>query len=164
MEADFSFFMRFNRATQTGWANQLLMLCLLLAFAGSVFAPVLRVAAQTSQPPGPDRFSVTVVDYTKYFWWLAYYGEDDSECKLVTDHAGLPTPGDMYVDCGENLYEKWLKQKPCQEVNASLCTGLYLHLVKTEPAQKEVSTKLPPPTVQAALENCAPVYSSSTSI
>lgn len=156
--------MRFNRATQFGWANQLLTLSLLIAIAGTVFASVPKAAAQSSQPPGPDRFSVTVVDYTKYFWWLAYYGEDDIECKVVTDHDGLPTPGDIYVDCGEDLYDKWIRQKPCTEINASLCTGLYLHLVDTKPAQKEISTKLPPPTVQASLENCAPVYSSSTSI
>jgi hypothetical protein len=34
----------------------------------------------------------------------------------------------------------------------------------SEPAQKQVSTKLPPPIVQVSLENCRPVYSSSTSI
>jgi hypothetical protein len=145
-----------------GW---LLTLSLLLAFAGGIFASVLRVeAAPAYQPPGPDRFSVTVIDYTKYIWWLAYLGEDDIECKIVTDHDGLPTPGDIFVDCGEELYEKWIKQKPCQEVNVNLCTGLYLQLVDTKPAQKEVSTALPPPTVQVTLENCDPVYTSSTSI
>jgi hypothetical protein len=105
-----------------------------------------------------------VVDYTKYFWWMAYYNEDDIECKIVTDHEGLPTPGDVYVDCGEELYEKWLNQKPCIEIDARLCTGLYVHLVETKPAQKEISTILPPPTVQVTLENCDPVYTSSTSI
>jgi hypothetical protein len=145
--------------------SRLLTLSLLLAFAGGVFASVLRAeAAPAYQPPGPDRFSVTVVDYTKYFWWLAYLGENDIECKVVTDHDGLPTPGDIFVDCGEELYEKWIQQKPCQEVNVNLCTGLYLQLVDTKPAQKEVSTALPPPTVQATLENCDPVYTSSTNI
>jgi hypothetical protein len=105
-----------------------------------------------------------VVDYTKYFWWMFYLGEDDVECKLVVDHEGLPTPGDVYVDCGEDLYEKWLKQKPCRETDVNLCQGLYLHLVGSKPAQKEISTILPPPTVQLTLENCDPVYSTSTSI
>jgi hypothetical protein len=36
--------------------------------------------------------------------------------------------------------------------------------VDQKPAQKEVSTKLPPPIVQVTLENCSPVYTSSTSI
>jgi hypothetical protein len=148
-----------------GWAKRLLTLSLLLALAGFVLASAPQAAAAPSPaPPGPDRFSVTVVDYTKYFWWLAYYGEDDIECKVVTDHDGLPTPGDIYVDCGEELYEKWIKQKPCQQVNVNQCTGLYLHLVDTKPAQKEISTALPPATVQVTLENCDPVYTSSTSI
>jgi hypothetical protein len=123
-----------------------------------------EAAAQGTAPPGPDRYSVTIVDYTKYFWWLIHYNEDDIECKVVTDHEGLPTPGDIYKDCGKELYEKWIKQKPCQEKDITLCKGLYLHLVKTKPAQKEIATPLPPPTVEVTLENCDPVYSSYTSI
>src|SRR5829696_411185 len=157
--------MRFVNKNRGKWRNQLLMLSLLLTFAGTAFASGPRAAAAPPyEPPGPDRFSVTVVDYTKYFWWMFYLGEDDVECKIVTDHEGLPTLGDIYVDCGENLYEKWLKQKPCLETDVNLCKGLYLHLVDTKPAQKEVSTMLPPPTVQVSLENCDPVYTSSTSI
>ncbi len=69
------------------------------------------------------------------------------------------------MDCGEKLYEKWINNKPCLEADVSQCTGhLYLQLMNTEPAQKQVSTILPPPTVQVTLENCSPVYSSSTSI
>jgi hypothetical protein len=156
--------MGFTQVVGTGWANRLLTLSLLLAIAGFGLASVPKAAAQTSDPPGPDRFAVTVVDYTKYFWWMFYNGEDDIECKIVVDHEGLPTPGDVYVDCGEELDEKWLNQKPCTALDVSSCTGLFLHLVDTKPAQKEVSTLLPPPTVQVTLENCDPVYSSSTSI
>jgi hypothetical protein len=141
------------------------MLSLLLAAVGGAFSSSPRAAtAQGEQPPGPDRFSVTVVDYTKYFWWLIHWGEDDIECEIETDHEGLPTPGDIYVDCGEDLYKKWIKQKPCNLRDVALCKGLYLHLADSKPAQKEVSTKLPPATVQITLENCDPVYTSSTSI
>jgi hypothetical protein len=157
--------MGFNRATQAGWVNRLFILSLLLVFAGSIFASVPRAdAAPAQEPPGPDRYSVTVVDYTKYFWWLIHWGEDDVECYIETDHEGLPTPGDIYVDCGADLYNKWIKQKPCQESDVSQCKGFYLYLAGSEPAQKEVSTKLPPATVQVTLENCDPVYTSFTSI
>ena len=157
--------MGFNEQTRAGWANRLLTLSLLLAFAGGVFASGQQtVAAQSAEPPGPDRFSVTVVDYTEYYWWLIHWGEDDIECEVITDHEGLPTSGDIYIDCGEDLYEKWLKNKPCRERDVALCKGLYFHLADTKPAQKEVSTKLPPPIVQVTLENCDPVYTSSTSI
>jgi hypothetical protein len=105
-----------------------------------------------------------VVDYTKYFWWLIRWGEDDVECKIKVDHEGLPTPGDIYVDCGEDIYEKWVDQEPCTDVDVNQCKGFYLVLADSKPAQKEISTKLPPPTVQVSLENCSPVYTSSTSI
>jgi len=164
MEAD-SFFMRLDNENRVGWRNRLITLSLLLAFAGSAFASLPRgVAAPSYAPPGPDRFSVTTVDYTKYFWWLIRWGEKDVECKIVTDHEGMPTPGDIYVDCGEEIYDKWITQKPCTEFDTSLCKGFYVVLIDSKPAQKEISTKLPAPTVQVTLENCNPVYTSSTSI
>ena len=163
MEADF--FMRFNKQNQVGWRNRLITLSLLLALVGNAFVPHSKKAGTPPQaPPGPDRFAVTVVDYTKYTWWLIHWGETDVECVVTTDHEGLPTPGDIFVDCGEEIYTKWIKQKPCNETDVSLCKGFYLFLANSEPAQKEVSTKLPPATVQVTLENCEPVYSSFTSI
>ena len=157
--------MKSDNETLIRWRKRFITLSLVLAFAGSAYASAPRgAAAPPAAPPGPDRFSVTVVDYTKYFWWMVRYGEADIECKVVTDHEGLPTPGDIFVDCGEDLYEEWIEQKPCLETDATLCTGLYLHLAGTKPAQKEISTPLPPPTVQVTLENCDPVYTSSTSI
>jgi len=121
-------------------------------------------AAPAYAPPGPDRFTVSTVDYTKYFWWMQHWNETDVECEIEIDHEGMPTPGDVYVDCGQDLYDKWVKQKPCLEADVTLCHGFFVHLVGSEPAQKQVSTILPPPTVQVSLENCSPVYSSSTSI
>lgn len=157
--------MRLDSETRFRWLKRLLTLSLVLAFAGSVYASTPEeAAAQGSNPPGPDRYSVTVVDYTKYIWWMFYLREDEITCKVVTDHEGLPTPGDIYVDCGEDLYEEWIDQKPCQALDVNSCEGLYLHLADTKPAQKEVSVPLPPPTVQVALENCDPVYTSYTNI
>jgi len=99
MEADF--FMRFNKENQVGWRNRLITLSLLLALVGSGFSfHPQKVAAPPQVPPGPDRFSVTVVDYTQYTWWLIHWGESDVECVVTTDHEGLPTPGDIFVDCG----------------------------------------------------------------
>ncbi len=141
------------------------MLSLLLGLAGGILASVPRAnAAPAKEPPGPDRYSVSTVDYTKYFWWLIRWGEDDIGCHIEIDHEGVPTPGDIYIDCGQDVYNKWIKQKPCLEKDIALCKGFYLYLAGSEPAQKEVATKLPPPTVQVTLENCDPVYTSFTSI
>lgn len=147
------------------WRKWLIALSLLFVGAGlGLASPLQGAAAPAHTPPGPDRFAVTTVDYTKYFWWLIRWGENDHECDIEIDHEGVPTPGDIYVDCGQTIYDRWIKQKPCLEVDVSLCKGFYLLQVGSEPAQKQVSTQLPPPLVQVTLENCNPVYSSSTSI
>ena len=138
-------------------------LLLILAGIASV-ASSNGLAAPAFAPPGPDRFSVVTVDYTKYSWWLRRWGEDDVECKIKVDHEGLPTPGDIYVDCGEEIYEKWIAQPACLEANTDRCKGFFLVLVDSEPAQKDIATKLPPPTIQVTLENCSPVFTSSTNI
>ena len=147
------------------WRAWLISLSLLSMCAGIGLASSTRGrAAPSYQPPGPDRFAVTTVDYTRYFWWLIRWGEDDHECEIEIDHEGLPTPGDVYVDCGEDIYEEWVEQGPCLERDVSLCKGFFAVLMGSKPAQKQISTKLPPPTVQISLENCSPVYTSSTSI
>jgi len=147
------------------WKIRLITLSLLLAMAGSVFASFSRGAASPSQsPPGPDRYSVTTVDYTKYFWWMIHWNETEVECEIQVDHEGLPTPGDVYVDCGEKLYNKWVEQKPCTELDISLCNGYYMVLIDSQPAQKEISTKLQAPVIQVTLENCNPIPTSSTNI
>ncbi|MEP6895438.1 MAG: hypothetical protein ABI986_07510, partial [Chloroflexota bacterium] len=132
---------------------------------GSAFAFISRGAAAPSyNPPGPDRFTVTTVDYTKFTWWLIEWDQSDVICKMVVDHDGLPTPGDVYINCGERNYNIWINQQPCTELDTHLCKGFYAVMIGSEPAQKDVSTKLAPPLVQVSLENCNPVYTSSTSI
>jgi len=143
----------------------LLMLSLLLALAGSAFASTSRgVAAPSNAPPGPDRFAVVTVDYTKYFWWLIEWDQSDVICKIEIDHEGMPTPGDIYIDCDEDIYDAWLEQKPCIELDTKLCKGFYVVLIGKEAAKKDISTKLAAPVVQVSLENCSPVYTSSTNI
>ena len=91
-----------------------LTLSLFLALAGSAFAFHLRGnAAPSYTPPGPDRYSVVTVNYTKYSWWmLEWDGNGTPICKIEVDHEGLPTPGDVYVDCGEDIYTVWVEQDP----------------------------------------------------
>ncbi len=143
-----------------------------LITVGLVFVCVVSVFRATSSavaapeylPPGPDRFSTVTVDYTKYYWWMFPWRGPGPVCEIEIDHEGLPTPGDVYIDCGEEIYEEWITQAPCQEFDVRLCEGFYVFLADTEPAQKVISTQLPPPIVQVTVENCRPVYSSSTSI
>ena len=164
MQAD-SFYMKKGNRIRVKWGTRLLMLCLLLVLMGSGFGSFSRGSASPSHaPPGPDRYSVTTVDYTRYFYWMIRWGETDVVCEIDTDHEGLPTPGDVYVDCGEEIHDKWVEQQPCTALDVSLCKGFYLVQVGSKPAQKQISTKLPPPIVKVTLENCIPIYTSSTSI
>jgi len=157
--------MKKDNGKQIQMRTRLLTLGLLIALTGSAFGSFSRGSAAPSQaPPGPDRYAVTTVDYTKYFWWMIRWGETDVECEIEVDHEGMPTPGDVYVDCGETIYDKWVEQKPCTESNINLCAGFYLVLISSEPAQKQISSKLQAPIVQVTLENCSPVYTSSTNI
>jgi hypothetical protein len=154
-----------TRGILTLWTSGLAVFSLLTFLAGTGFASFGReAAAPLGEPPGPDRFSVTVVEYTKYTWWMARWGTNQLICVIEVDHEGLPTPGDVYANCTQDDYDDWIAQTPCREFDVTLCKGNYLVLIKSEPAQKEISTKLPPPIVQVTLENCNPVYTSSTSI
>ena len=106
---------RVNR-TWHQWWKWLIMLSLFFISAGiGLASPSQGAAAPAQNPPGPDRYSVTTVDYTKYFWWLIRWGENDHECEIEVDHEGLPTPGDIYVDCGQDIYDEWVTQKPCRK-------------------------------------------------
>src|SRR5678809_680647 len=102
--------MKRDKGIQIGRRLLLLTLSLLLALAVSAFVSHLRgIAAPALTPPGPDRFSVVTVNYTKFFWWmLEWDGNGTPICKIEVDHDGMPTPGDVYVDCGEEIYNVWV--------------------------------------------------------
>ncbi len=134
----------------------------LLLFLASVFTFGTRsVSAAGEQPPGPDRFAVITQDYTSYEWWLSKWEDNKVACTITVDHDGLPTGDEIYVDCGKALYKKWFATKPCpqSETDPQICVGYYLHLAKSETAQREVGVKLPPPVVWVTLEGCTPYKS-----
>lgn len=118
-------------------------------------------AADFAAPPGPDRVSTITVDYTAYDWWMASWNKNAVVCSITVDHEGQPTLGEVYRDCDPAIYETWKTQKPCID---KVCAGYYVYLIKTRKSQKEMTVKLPPPTVALSLEDCAPVPRSGTNI
>ncbi|MBI1793137.1 MAG: hypothetical protein HYR70_02975 [Chloroflexi bacterium] len=118
-------------------------------------------AAESAPPPGPDRVSTITVDYTAYEWWMAAWRKNSVACSIIVDHEGQPTLGEVYRDCNAAVYNTWKTQKPCID---NICAGYYLYLVQTRKSQREMTVKLPPPTVTLSLENCAPVSRSGTNI
>jgi len=116
----------------------------------------LRVAAE-GDPPGPDRFAVVVQKYTSYEWWLTSWTGNTTICIIDIDHEGLPTGGDIFKICGQEIYDKWVVTKPCPQ--GDTCDGYYLQLVKSFPAQRKVGVKQPPPVVWVTLNGCVPYQS-----
>jgi hypothetical protein len=136
---------------------------ILAVLAGLVFAFGLSAApaaAETPPPSGPDRVAVVIVDYISREWWLARWKDNKVLCQIFTDHEGLPTGGEVYQACGEDIYETWSATPPCEAIeegNASSgCPGYYLHFIKSAPAQRKIGVTLPPPVVWVSLEGCAP--------
>ena len=132
---------------------------LTLLLAGIILTlNVGNVFAAPDPPPGPDRFTSIVVDYTTYEWWLLRWANSELVCEINIEHEGLPTLGEVYVDCGETLYTDWVKQDACPieilSENPSDCPGYYLYFNSSMPKEREVAVALPPPVVWIDLENC----------
>jgi hypothetical protein len=145
--------------------RQIVFLLLLLALLGIGFAPPPQLNAASNPPPGPDRYTVIHVDYTAYTWWVANWSKNEVVCDVVADHEGTPTPAEIYRDCGQTVYDKWVSQPPCiKQNNSKNCVGYYVFPVFQQQAVKEIPTKLPEATAWLTLENCESVSSVSTSI
>ena len=103
------------------WITFLLVAITLM---GTAFSPLPQLSAATNPPPGPDRYTVINVDYTAYTWWVANWSKNEVVCSVVADHQGAPTPAEVYRDCGQTVYDKWVSQPPCiKQEKANTCTG-----------------------------------------
>jgi hypothetical protein len=144
----------------------LLAVGVLIVLVGSAFSisPMPNTPARGDAPPGPDRYATLITDYTIYYWWMARFMDGSLVCEIVTDHDGEPTLDDVYIDCGEDIYDDWLAQDPCLSYKTELCEGFYLYLVESEPAQREIAVSLPPATAWVALEDCTSLSSASTNL
>ncbi|MCE9644374.1 MAG: hypothetical protein K8S20_00120 [Chloroflexi bacterium] len=140
------------------------LLSILIALSGTAFTRNLQPVSAPNPPPGPDRYSVITVEYTSYLWSMSTWKDQKQVCTLKTDHDGMPLPEEVYRDCGETIYNKWLTQKPCFTSQKYTCEGYYISLLKSSPAEKEVAMQLAPASAWISLDDCEPVLSTSTNI
>jgi hypothetical protein len=140
---------------RAGWAaiTLLVILAALSAFG------TRRSFAADDQPPGPDRFKIVIQTFTRYEWWLTGWADNQVACTIKVDHDGLPTGGEINAVCGKTIYNKWIATKPCS--TDGICSGYYLLMAGTEPAQREVGVPLPPPVVWVTLKGCDPYRSTN---
>ncbi|HTP02844.1 MAG TPA: hypothetical protein VMJ64_15825 [Anaerolineales bacterium] len=141
------------------------IIAILMTFISLAGEPARHASASTpSAPPGPDRVATITVNYTAYEWWMATWRKNIVVCSLTVDHKGQPTLGEIYENCGQDVYETFRDQPSCDTANPKLCEGYYLVLIQTSKAQKQVTITLPPPEVWLSLEGCDSVSREGTNI
>ena len=128
-----------------------------------LFAVVLpgdRVFAANLATGGtPARQATLLVPYTQYEWWLMRWSDSRLMCQLYTDHDGWPLGQDIFASCGNDVYTQWKSTAACPEAeqgNVSSCLGLYLLLIGSQPAEKEILVDLPLMQVWVTLLGCEP--------
>ncbi|MEW5939467.1 MAG: hypothetical protein AB1750_07390 [Chloroflexota bacterium] len=146
------------RLTPYIWLTSLLV-------AGAALLSATLAGSAQSNPPGPDRFQITTVQYTAYEWLLVTFKGNHVVCKITVDYEGRPTLEDVYIDCGDEITNKWLAQKPCLDPSkANKCDGVYIYFLGSHPAEKEVTVELPAASAWLNLEGCVAVSSLFTNL
>jgi hypothetical protein len=138
---------------RVGWAT----VTLLLLVASLVPLNGRSASAAGEVPSGPDRYTVVTEKYTSYEWWLTDWVDNKVDCSLNIDHEGMPTGQEIYDTCGSEVYDRWIITKACSQDDG--CKGYYLQFIRSEPAERRVAKKLPPPVVWVTLEGCVPYRS-----
>jgi len=140
------------------------LLSIIVAINGSAFTRQFATASAPNPPPGPDRFTVVTVEYQAFEWQLATWKAQKSLCTLIIDHEGAPLPEEIFRDCGETIYKKWIVQPPCIAQNKRTCAGYYVFPTDRYMEEKEVPLELEPASAWISLEDCEPVASTFTNI
>jgi hypothetical protein len=110
----------------------------------------------------PSRLTEIIVPFTQYEWWLIRWSTNQPECQIITNHEGFPNATDVYIYCGEDLYDEWFGTPSCPEAvsengDTAQCAGLYLHLISQTPSEEIVLVDLPIAEAWINLEGCTPI-------
>ncbi len=132
--------------------GKFIFLLILLGLSGGIFTT--QAASPPEEPPGPDRFVLVTETYTRYTWWLTAWEDNEVECVLDIAHEGLPRGDEIYLQCGGDLYARWLQSQPCVEPETNTCAGYYLFLAETALSTRDVPKALPVPRLWIAAPLC----------
>lgn len=140
----------------------IVILASLMALPGRFSAPVeASVATPTpTATEGPDRKTTLKVAFTSYEWWIIRWSDNQVLCTLWVEHEGLPKAEEIGGQCELKVYNTWAETKPCPQADnggdVTTCPGVYLHLVGSQNAEREISVDLPPAQVWVSLSGCNP--------
>ena len=84
------------------------LLFLMSAISGGIYN---SAAAQT-----PSRQTTIIVPVTEYEWWMIRWSDNQISCRILVDHEGIPTVGEVLDGCGTELYNAWLAIPPCKQI------------------------------------------------
>lgn len=132
-------------------------LLILVVFVGAILGSSLN-HFQALADGEPRRTTTIVVSYTQYEWWMFRWSDNEHLCHIYTDHEGFPTPTEIYIYCGESVYEYWAETTACPEAvsgDTENCSGVYLSLIGSTPKEKEVTVELPVPEARVSMEGCS---------
>jgi hypothetical protein len=109
----------------------------------------------------PGRIASLVVSYTKTEWWLLRWSDNTLMCRMFTDHDGLPTGAEILTSCGNPVYQQWRVTPPCAQLTDDStglvkCSGMYLFMIGSQPAEKTIQVDLPPASIGLNLADCDP--------
>ena len=129
-----------------------------LIYGGPTPAEV-RAQDPDPTPEIPIRKATLTIQFTRYFWWLAEWTDNEIVCRLAVEHEGLPTYNEIEGLCSKKTAQAWLATSPCNlaERPASQCPGLYFIERGSEPGQRQVEVELPIPTVWISVDGCNPL-------
>jgi len=105
-----------------------------------------------------SRQTEIIIPYIETEWWLMQWSDNAFVCRIIIDHVGMPFPDDIFVYCGNSLYQDWLETEACAPAlegdDTSSCSGLYLHKVATEAKERVISIDLPLPEAWISIAGC----------
>ncbi len=106
---------------------------------------------------GPHRVKAIEVEYTERYWWMVRDSDNHVECELAIEHQDIPTPEEIYYQCGFDVYENRMEEIACEQENPdqlSSCSGFYFQHVGEGQKTRVIDIEIPPATIQIVPPRC----------
>lgn len=121
----------------------------------SILISAIGFTPAYADPLTPVREQVVTLQETAHIWWLSAWDGNQVVCELSILHEDLPTPLEVYNQCGDDDYELWIDSPECNAEDVKTCEGAYLHFVRTESITRDINIDLPTASASLSLDDCS---------